>query len=83
MKSINFSDVKEFMGNGINRLFVIVIIFFAITISQQVITQQKIKLMENSIKKAEKKVDFRYFNTTRTLEEIHHVKIDTKNGELK
>lgn len=30
-----------------------------------------------------KKIDHRYFNLTKSLEEIHGIKINTKNGELK
>ncbi len=30
-----------------------------------------------------KKIDHRYFNTTRTIEDIHNVEINTYNGELK
>lgn len=30
-----------------------------------------------------KKIDFRYFNTTRSLEDIHQVSIDTKDGKIK
>ena len=36
----------------------------------------------NRIEKVEKKVDFRYFNTTRSLEGIHNVKIETKHGTV-
>lgn len=30
-----------------------------------------------------KKTDYRYFNVTRSLEDIHNVEIDTHNGEIK
>lgn len=30
-----------------------------------------------------KKIDFRYFNTTRSLEYIHNVRIDTYDGSVK
>lgn len=33
--------------------------------------------------KIKNKIDHRYFNTTTSLEEIHNVKINTYNGELK
>lgn len=36
-----------------------------------------------SFTKLKKKIDHRYFNTTTTLEEIYHVRINTLNGELK
>jgi len=35
------------------------------------------------INKIERKIDFRYFNLTRSLEDIHHVRIDTYHGEVK
>lgn len=39
--------------------------------------------IDNSTTVIKKKVDHRYFNTTTSLEEIHNVKINTYNGELK
>lgn len=33
--------------------------------------------------KVRKKIDHRYFNTTRSLEQIHNVEIDTYKGEIK
>ncbi len=33
--------------------------------------------------KIKKKIDYRYFNTTTTIEQIHNVRVDTYNGELK
>ncbi len=36
-----------------------------------------------SFTKTSKRINHRYFNTTTSLEEIHHVKINTLNGELK
>lgn len=36
-----------------------------------------------NFEKIRKKVDHRYFNTTRSLEQIHNVKINTFDGELK
>lgn len=38
--------------------------------------------MLEAIIKLEKKVDFRYFNLTRSLEDIHNVKIETHKGHL-
>lgn len=34
------------------------------------------------LKSAEKKVDFRYFNITRSLQDIHKVEIDTHKGRV-
>ena len=33
--------------------------------------------------KINKKVDFRYFNLNRSLEDIHNIEINTLNGEIK
>lgn len=40
------------------------------------------KELMTEIKTNRNKIHFRYFNLTRSLEEIHNVKIDTKNGKL-
>lgn len=52
--------------------------------------EEVLKALENSnteiiqaVNDVEDKVDFRYFNTTKSLEKIHNVEINTKTGELK
>ncbi len=93
MRNINllFSDVKNFMANEVNRVFVL---FMVITLSiglflhweiqnlKRFIVSSDTKL-EEEITKTRKRIDYRYFNTTRTLEDLHNVRIDTKNGDLK
>ena len=86
-----FSDVKNFMANEVNRVFVL---FMVITLSiglflhweiqnlKRFIVSSDTKL-EEEITKTRKRIDYRYFNTTRTLEDLHNVRIDTKNGDLK
>lgn len=45
---------------------------------------RKIELnIDNSTIDIKKKVDHRYFNTTKSLEQINNVDINTLNGELK
>lgn len=36
-----------------------------------------------SFVKIKNKIDHRYFNTTTTIEQIHNVRVNTYNGELK
>ena len=38
--------------------------------------------IEELINSTEKKVDFRYFNITRSLQDIHKVEIDTNKGRV-
>ena len=93
MKNINllFSDVKNFMANEVNRVFVL---FMVITLSIGLFLHWEIQnlkkfiisgdtKLEEEITKTRKRIDYRYFNTTRTLEDLHNVRIDTKNGDLK
>ncbi len=89
--NILFSDTKNFMMNEVNRVFVLVIamfIVFGIFLHFE-ITSLKKQNRENTaelldlINKTNKKIEHRYFNTTKSLEEIHKVKIDTKTGEIK
>lgn len=88
-----FSDVKNFLCNEVNRVFIAVLIVGALMcwgqyrtenlltkISNQNIESQK--ELTSEIKKNRDKIHFRYFNLTKSLEEIHKVKIDTKNGRL-
>ena len=84
MKNLNlfFSDVKEFLSNEINRLTVIVIIMCIGCGYGFYKTHSDIKTVQEAVKKCEKKVDFRYFNLTRSLEDINHVQINTKDGRV-
>lgn len=93
MRNINllFSDVKNFMANEVNRVFVL---FVVISLSIGIFLHWEIQnlkkfivssdtKLEEEITKTRKRIDYRYFNTTRTLEDLHQVKIDTKSGDLK
>ena len=88
---ILFTDVKRFMGNEVNRLFLLIILvnlvmFLCLALEihnlKKTINLEAEKL-NNQIIQVNKKVDFRYFNTTHSLEDIHNLKIDTHNGEIK
>lgn len=68
-------DITGFFKDTINRLTVIVLIFSCI------LTFGIYKTYKAVIK-CERKIDFRYFNLTRSLEDIHNVKINTKDGSL-
>lgn len=81
-----FIDTKSFLSDEINRInFVSVIIilgiFYMFYNIKTEITQQNDEII-NRIEKTERKVDFRYFNTVKTLEEIHNIEINTKNGKI-
>lgn len=75
-------DVKGFLKDSVNKLTVITLIF-GITITAGLIKiHQEIKETQQAITKCEKKVDYRYFNLTRSLEDIHGIKIDTHKGRI-
>ncbi len=86
-----FSDIKGFLSDELGRLFVcftILNLCLGLWIHHDIKTLEKnnierYKSIESEINKVNKKVDYRYFNTTRSLEEINSVNIDTKSGELK
>ncbi len=95
MKNLNLflTDVKDFLCNEVNRVFVFVIALCILVCYGQVRTEKEIKKLYNynvsaknelikEIKTNRNKIHFRYFNLTRSLEEIHNVKIDTLNGKL-
>ncbi len=84
MSSRLFTDVKRFMDyiqkrsyalQFINTIILIAICFYFGYKNH--ILETKIDNLEKSISK---KVDHRYFNMTRSLEDIHNVRIDTLNG---
>ena len=89
--NILFSDTKNFMMNEVNRLFVVIVILFLIfgTVvhceiqSLKTYTAENTREIQELINKTNKKIDDRYFNTTKSLEEIHNVKINSKTGEIK
>ena len=93
MKNFNLliSDVKCFMANEVNRLFIfIILINIGVGIFLHI---ENLKLKETIIENTErieqqitqtrKRVDYRYFNTTRTIEDLYGVKVNTKDGYLK
>lgn len=93
MKNSNLfcSDIKVFITNEVNRLFILVIIvniLLGIWNHFDIRTIKRTNLetsqaLSAEIKLVKNRTDFRYFNLTRSLEEIHNIKIDTKNGEIK
>lgn len=66
-------EIKKILNDKINRLTILMLIFgclFAYGLYNN----------HKAIEKCERKVDFRYFNTTRSLEDIYNIKISTKDG---
>ncbi len=39
--------------------------------------------IDNTTLLLKKRIDFRYFNTTRTIESVFNVRVDTYNGEIR
>ena len=70
------SDAKEFLSDNINRLGILVILLFVINVCG-------FYIIEKELKECIKIVNFRYFNLTRSLEDIHNIKINTQDGTLK
>lgn len=76
MKNVFFSDVKNFLSGEIGKLTIVVVIFSVALLSIQI-------YQIGQLTKIKKAIHYRYFNTVRTVEEIHQVKIDTRTGLLK
>lgn len=78
MRNFNLliSDTKEFLSDNINRLSILVTLLCIINLCG-------FYVIEKQLNKCMKVVNFRYFNLTRSLEDIHNVKIDTHDGTLK
>ncbi|DAB01942.1 TPA: hypothetical protein CPT96_03290 [Candidatus Gastranaerophilales bacterium HUM_10] len=69
------NDVQNFMEDKTNKTIILLLLL---------ILMQGIGFyrLETKVVKCEKKTDFRYFNLTRSLEDIHNVKIDTYRGRV-
>ena len=83
MKSTLFSDVKRFMMYILRRSYAIQAILLILFVIFAVYQIQVNQVILNRVDKVERKVDFRYFNLTRSIEEIHAVEIDTKDGRVR
>lgn len=81
---------REYFSNVLNIILLVCIantvfsVFLFLQVSEHKTELNRIvKSSEVSHNALKNKIDHRYFNLSRTLEEIHEVKINTKNGELK
>lgn len=74
--SYSTGDLKRFLKNKTNLTMILVIC----TLIMQFII---IFLLCFDTNKIIKKINHRYFNTTNSLEDIHHVNINTLNGSVR
>lgn len=75
-------SLKSFFKDKINLVLVMVFVGFALLGWCNFKLFEQLKINSEKITKVEKKVDFRYFNLTRSLEDIHSVKFETKEGRI-
>lgn len=86
-------DAKDFLSDTTNRVFAATVALCLLVCYCQIRTEKAIKRIYNYNVKAKKellteiktnrdKIHYRYFNLTRTLGELHNVKIDTLNGKI-
>ena len=73
MKSTLLSDVKKYSKDKIKRLEVLLIIM---TLFAGVAAVKLFTMEERIIKR----IEYRYYNLTRSLEDTHNVQIETKEG---
>lgn len=88
-----FADVKEFFNQGMNGILTILIICMVLIIgynykissditdlrrNQESNQAEIIKEIENN----RKKIHYRYFNLTKSLEDINNVEINTRDGSV-
>lgn len=78
-----FTDVKDFLSNELNRIFVAILMLCVLVGCGQYRTEKYLAGIKADILKNRDKIHFRYFNLTKSLEGIYKVAIDTKNGEIK
>lgn len=83
MKSRLFTDVKRFIKYIQKRSYAIeclILLLLIFSIYNQIESYNNVMAR---LDKVERKTDFRYFNLTRSLEDIHKVEIDTENGRIR
>lgn len=86
----NTADIKKFVRKENNFITILVILTLCVSIYNHVDTNKKLKQIKSEFNQVnenfvlvKKKIDHRYFNTKTSLEQIHHVRIDTYDGQLK
>lgn len=68
--------IKNLFREKINIVIALLVTILAVNIFE-------FKYNSDNYIKINKKVDFRYFNLNRSLEDIHNIEINTLNGEIK
>lgn len=68
--------IKNLFREKINIVIALLVTILAVNIFE-------FKYNTDNYIKINKKVDFRYFNLNRSLEDIHNIEINTLNGEIK
>lgn len=86
-QKIMSTELKR-MNSAIKLLYVIISLlcislFFQTFLIKNFATQSDVAVLKNEISEVKKKVHFRYFNLTNSLEDIHKVIINTENGRIK
>ncbi len=74
------AGLKKMFREKINIVIFLVILSLGFNVYSYVDIKGSITENTTLIKK---KIDYRYFNTTKTLEQIHNVDVNTYNDELK
>lgn len=68
--------IKNLFREKINIVIALLVTILAVNIFE-------FKYNTDNYIKINKKIDFRYFNLNRSLEDIHNIEINTLNGEIK
>lgn len=81
---------RNFFANALNIVLIVCIVntvFSVLAYRQALVNKKEIRKIEERAELShvdiKKKIDHRYFNLTKSAEEIHRVRINTLNGELK
>lgn len=77
-----FSDMKVFLSDGVNMMTTTVLVLGFLICVGLCVLHHDIKKLDKKIDKTKSTVNFRYFNMTRSLEDIFNVEIETKEGHV-
>ena len=86
----NATEIRNFLRKENNFITILLILTLGFNIYNHISTNKKLQQIHSEFSHVsenfvlvKKKIDHRYFNTKTSLEQIHHVRIDTYDGQLK
>lgn len=74
--------VRNFIKEKANIVIALLLVLILLNVVSIFLQTKEIRTSKTNTKEIKNKIDHRYFNTTKSLNQIHNVEIDTLNGRL-